>query len=465
MKNYSTNLLVLGLLACTPCFAQRAARSSECVDGPGMLTESGDLVYDVPVVPSLFATIAPPASVVATGIDIPGGCSGWLVGSTYHYLCSGAMVGGVGVVQHWSWDSEGASPPALLNSRYFPGQDISSVAYDPAGQQLYLHDAVASVLRSSAWDGSSGLPSAFQTILNATQCSELAAPASCQLRAREKFGSGTYELLLERWRPAGFPPGQSASAPVKRIDTSTVPATTTTLTLADGSLGVAIVPESLQDGQTTALLRVSLTSTDTFEIYDADSLTLLGSATSPGGVNILPITSSSPFVVGRNYVPRRVGDALVPERSIECLVHYGADSTTPLGVTLGGVRILPILEVGEQNYQITLASHVTCTNPALADSLGMLPLAGYFAYDFRNPVTGQDPIGQSNGQTVLMTSNFIPAKGLIWHVPGTGLMSVASITMPHDPALHGIVIFFQAVYIEGSQAYVSRIHGMMMTDS
>jgi hypothetical protein len=307
----------------------------------------------------------------------------------------------------------------------------------------------------------------FQTILTSAEASELAAPGDFELRARESWGGGarTYVLMLEPYEPPGFPLVSSNLLPKKRINTSTVPATASPRITDLQDLGVSIVPGSLRDGQTVALLNVSFLSAETYEIYDADSLALLGSATSPGGVNTLPVAVVAPFVVGRRYVPRRVGDALVPERAVECFVHYGADAITPLGLTIGAVRILPILEVGEHNYQVTIASHIECSSPALADSQGMVPLAGYFLFDFRNPLTGQDPIGQYNGQTMLMTGNYFPATGLIDHVPGVGLMSVPSIPMPHLPELHGFVVLFQALYLEGGQFYASQIRGFSLIDS
>lgn len=444
--------------------AQRPARAGSPFAIAGEVTVGGVLNYEFPLSSIFDAPL--PAIGIATGVPIPGDCSGWVSadGVTYNYLVSGRMASGVvGLVEHWTWASEGGAPPQLSSVRFWPNTDIASAAYDPKMQKLYVFDVALASIVGADWDGVTAVPASYVSVITSVECPALAAPEDHIIRCRERFAGTTRDLTVEVYRDQTLP--SFVKDPLTYVNTSTVPGTTQTIAPLPVGRGYGFMIGTLSEGATSVELRVAHDSTDVYEVYDAETSQLIGSSSALGTQSTLTVPVSPALVVGGFYVVRKVGDSLALGYKQECRVRYGNGETTPMGVSLDTVRILPLVEVGEQSYEISLTTQVMGSDGSIAGPDGELGLTGHFAIGFRDPVSGIDPVALVGSQWLLQTGIYLPASGLIVHLPGKGSLSIDSVPMPYNPSMAGLVVFAQALYIEGSSFYVSEVVGFSMVDS
>ncbi|MCA3009591.1 MAG: hypothetical protein INH34_14550 [Phycisphaerales bacterium] len=356
-------------------------------------------------------------------------------------LVGGRSTAGDGVLEHWANDSGVLRRQGI---RTVPNADFVGVHCSTPGGTIYLLDGVGNRILRGAWSdtGSASLADvALQPWLTSATLPVLAqAGQFCMAPG----GPADEEMHLLRW------PVMAPWAPY--------------VSVRDRSDGVAIaagpqprpVEESVFLDDLTAsegalAVGVHAPAGVHVEVVEGDTGDVLGSACVGVDGSVL-VALARELIIGRKYSARAVGQQAPSFRSVECIMRRGTPESFGDGAIIEPMRSQIGARVGS-NFVV----EVGLRGPRFAGPVRSYD--GAMVIGFR---AGRvDPIIPCGSNELLAAGVSVPAEGVAVGVTGSGMIA-ASVAIPNDPGLVGLVFLTQFVMRDGDDYRLSGIYGAVI---
>jgi hypothetical protein len=356
-------------------------------------------------------------------------------------LVGGRSTAGDGVLEHWANEAGVMRRQGILT---MPSADFVGVHCSTPGGAIYLLDGVGKRILRGNWSDTSGVSLAavaLQPWLTSSALPVLAQAAHCCMAPG---GLADEELHLLRW------PIMAPWAPYVSVRD-----------LSDGAVIVAGPPPTPVGGSAflddltvtegAVAVGVRAQAGAHVEVVEGDTGDVLGSAVVGLEGSVL-VGLVRELVIGRKYSVRVVGQPTPASCAVECIMRRGAPESFADGATIEPMRSQIGARVGSD-----FVVEVGLRGPRFAGPVRFYD--GAMVIGFR---AGRiDPIIPCGSNELLAAGVSVPAEGVAVGVTGTGMIA-ASVAIPNDPGLVGLVLLTQFVMRDGEDHRLSEIYGAVI---
>ncbi|MBM3961332.1 MAG: hypothetical protein FJ306_05450 [Planctomycetes bacterium] len=356
-------------------------------------------------------------------------------------LVGGRSTAGDGVLEHWASDSGVLRRQGILT---MPSADFVGVHCSTPGGAIYLLDGVGNRILRGAWSDASGASLASVVLQPWLTSSTLPVLAQAGQFCMAPGGPAGEEMHLLRW------PVMAPWAPYVSVRD-----------LSDGvaiaagpppsPLGESVFLDDLTVTEGALAVGVQAPAGAHVEVVEGDTGDVLGSAC-VGVDGAVLVGLARELVIGRRYSARAVGQQAPSFRAVECIMRRGAPESFADGAIIQPMRSQIGARVGS-NFVV----EVGVRGPRFAGPIRAYD--GAMVIGFR---AGRvDPVIPCGSNELLAAGVSVPAEGVAVGVTGAGMIA-ASVAIPNDPGLVGLVFLTQFVMRDGEDYRLSGIYGAMI---
>jgi hypothetical protein len=184
------------------------------------------------------------------------------------------------------------------------------------------------------------------------------------------------------------------------------------------------------------------------QVGDVSTGTVIGVGTALAGGRAT-ISLTQPLILGHRYSAMVGGQVPPPERAITCVCRHGYSEVFSDGTQIRDMYYQLGSQIG-LNFTLEVGLHND--DPPVG---GML-YSGAMLIGFR--VGGVDPIVSYGNNVLLASGLYVPARGMVSDINGWGL-TFASIPIPNDPGLVGLIFLAQFAMEDGASYRLSQVYG------